>query len=142
MKKRRLIAPILLLLIVGGLFALPLVRITIAGYLRGERFFRGLPASYWREQLLERERLRELLRKERASQPFMDCQPARAPKHWTDSLPSFLRKRSAVDELDAPLFERDIEALNVLLDLLRDQDTEVRQSACVEIGKIGPPAAA
>jgi HEAT repeat protein len=137
MKKRRLIAPILLQLVVGGLFALPIVRIGIEGYLRGESFFRGLPASYWREQLLLRERLRE----ERASQPFIDRVPARAPRHWTDSLPSFLRKKSAVDDLDAPLFERDIEALTVLLDLLRDQDPEVRQSACVEIGKIGPRAA-
>src|SRR5712692_6043585 len=122
MKKRRLIAATLFLLVLGGLFALSPIRVWVVGYLRGEHFFRGLPTSYWREQALEHDRLRKD-RSIRGWGGVVVIVPPPSPTRWTDSLLSFFRIRSAADEPDFRVFEGDVAALAVLTDLLRDPES-------------------
>jgi HEAT repeat protein len=121
MRRRRLvwlgIALPAVLLAVPGFYVVP-------GLLKREKFFRGLPASYWRSQLkaFEWEKDRRLA--------WSTSSVGRA----VDALGIGLPSRS-------PLF-RDPAAVPMLIDLLQDPDRSVRFQAVLATGYIGPPAAA
>jgi hypothetical protein len=51
MKRRRLLLLLLLLLLLGGLLLVPSVRWPIYGWLRGEAFYQGMPASWWKKEI-------------------------------------------------------------------------------------------
>ncbi len=132
MKRRRFIA-VLFLLVLCGALVLPPVRIRVAGVVRGESFFEGLPASYWREQALGIIRAR-----------FPSFRKYGLGSHslpWLDSFLSFFPSRSDEEQPDYRLLAGDCMALGVLRELLGDRDGAVRQVACEGLAKIGPAAA-
>lgn len=153
MRLRRLIVVTLLLLVFGGIVMLRPVRIRVAGYLQGENFFEGLPTSYWREQALEHAGLRRL----RSRMPgAVICVPLSSPRlsvSWDELLFWYqmlgwdgtlylLKARLTDNGPDFRLWDGIPSGTEVLVALLRDDDVEVRHSACEGIAQIGPPAAA
>jgi HEAT repeat protein len=140
MKTRRLIAVTFFLLVLGGLLAFSPIRIQVVGFFRGENFFQGLPTSYWRQQAVEHGRFR----KERSTREWgglVVVPPSRSPTCWTDSLLSVFRMIAGTEDPDFRVFQGDAAALAVLMDLLRDPEPGIRQSACEGLEEIGPPAA-
>src|SRR5262245_43697358 len=130
MKKRnkRLAIWLVRLLIVGVcvlVFVHPSSRMVIFGLLRGERFYAGKPTSYWRQTLKAE--------KGQAPQP--------SPPSY---LMSLIKSLPFLPQDDRPyqgafweLRNGDRSAIPVLIQLLRDDDPEIRMLALQAIEQIG-----
>jgi HEAT repeat protein len=110
-------AVMLTLLAVPGFYVVP-------GLLKQEKFFRGLPTSYWRSQLKnwDRNKDQRLAWSQSPVGRVVDGLGLGIPSRW-------------------PLY-RDPAAVPLLIDLLHDPDHSVRFGAAQATGYIGPPAAA
>jgi HEAT repeat protein len=137
MKTRWLIPAALLLLVFGGFLALCPVRSGGTRRVREEHFYEGLSTSYWRQQALVHDRLRE----RRRGFGYILIRPAHPGAPRAARVVRFPESGTDADEPESRAFEGDPAALAVLTDLLQDPAIGVRRSACEGLGAIGPPAA-
>ena len=118
-----------LLLVVSGLLLVPKVRWSAYGWLRGEAFYQGRPASYWRDQVQ-----RHFEAKARGSVEIP----------WIAGVLDDLGAPVSIDNpLDMPeVLRPDPSAIPVLIDLLQEDDEQVCLAACDALGDIGADAQA
>jgi hypothetical protein len=124
MKKRRLFWTVGL---VAVLLALPFViwgGYAAIGLIRGELFYRGLPASYWRGRVRSRD--------DEAVPPAVSV----TVWQWRRRAERFFGMGSSV------IFRCEPEAIPVLTVLLADEDPAVHQGAAIGLGLCGPNAKA
>jgi hypothetical protein len=126
MNRRRLLLILLLLLLLTGLLLLPQVRWPVYGWLRGEAFYQGMPASWWEGKIYQ-------LNGQLSS---MD----RVLERWTGNAPTSESVGAVflvLDYVQYPvpvavpfdLASRDSAVLPVLIELLRSDDVFIRLAA-------------
>jgi hypothetical protein len=129
-----------ILLLAGGFFLLPAVRWSVIGWASGEAFYQGRPTSYWSQ---EAQNLNSLVVTVGGS----------VERHWVHNI--WMRRLSWEEEVleklklrtmnlesnDFPLLNPDPTALPVLIELLDDPDSQVRQIAAQGLERLGPEAA-
>jgi hypothetical protein len=113
----------------------PTARIVVIGLLRGEKFYRARPTSYWRCQILER----PFPYSEGNIVSFDFDRPV--PASRLDEVKKSLGLKYKVTPYRYPLRENDPSALPVLIDLLHDDEPTVRMYAVESLGDLGPRAA-
>jgi hypothetical protein len=126
-------AGLLLVVVLAGALALPDVRWWLWGHLRGESFYRSRPTSYWRGQVLAWNDL--------GFYPPAVSLVVRRPRWWADCLPWRSGRPAPLVEGE-PFPGNDPAAIPVLMELLRDEDPEVRVDAAEALKQIDPQAAA
>jgi hypothetical protein len=138
MSRRWLLRAVLLLSVVlVGALAVPVVHWRLWGWLRGESFYRGRPTSYWSREAadwcmdhdwgcipgLRRHTLPDVLGYDR-----------------TDRLERCLHIPPRQGEAAEVLWAGDEAAVPVLIELLKDEDSDVRGEAARALGRAGPRA--
>ena len=144
--RRRLFLALAFLLQVSGLLLIPSVRWPLHGWMRGEAFYQRMPTSWWEKEI------------EESYLPFLctlNGDAVTGPTEWyLDTRPPYLE--SVLEQLKTnqqgnlgsefvtrgPLLFGDLEALPVLLALVRGDSAKVRRvavsgllSLCKEHGK-------
>jgi hypothetical protein len=116
-----------LILVLGAALVAPSSRYPLVGVLRGERFFHGMPTSYW-------------------SNEIRSIGGLSVENHLplgVQSLCAYLGMESVIPYFDVYQSVRymglraDVEAVPVLIDLLRDEDGSVRGLAAQALGEYG-----
>lgn len=115
-------------LAVGVCLLFPGVRWALWGLWRGEAFYRGWPASSWRQ------RVEAYLVEHRAR--------GEVPATPLDSVKQVSGLGKPNYRHPDPFHEADAAAVPVLIDLLRDARPPMRRYAAGKLGAIGPPARA
>lgn len=134
MKKRVAGVALILLLVVVALVLLdPLQRMKLSGLLHGEKFYRGLPAHYWRTAIEEgdgNERYNAILAVGRDPE-WIPALTARLK----DPVP-LLRHLAAVEL--GRFGPQAKSAVPVLTELLHDEERSCREAAAEALAKIDP----
>lgn len=119
--------------VVSGLL-FPIPRAVVLGFLRGERFYQGMPTSYWSKRIRE------------GPFPYSSGEIVQVdyrtwvPATSVDELKSWLGLQHTVAAFQYPLRENDPEAIPVLIELLKDPSSTVRMYAAETLGAFGPRA--
>lgn len=124
MKKLVVVFLVILLAVALGT---PFCRYGILGLVRGESFYQGRPTSYWRGVV-----------KDRAVR-LLYTSLAPPPPTFFEETQEYL-KRLLTKEVEIPPSKKDLAALPVYIDLLGDEDADVRWYAAWTIGNMGPLA--
>jgi hypothetical protein len=122
-----------LLLVVA--LALPGVRWWVYGHLRGEAMYRGRPTSYWSHEVA-RSVMTPFYRRSLAG---LDAPTV--PASHLDALKAALGLQYTVTWPTFPLRDDDPAAVPVLMELLKDPESEVRMYAAQSLGGLGTSAA-
>jgi vesicle coat complex subunit len=101
--------------------------------------YKGKPASYWRMSVKDWEALRKAIRVGPCCKLIVTPPPPPPPTLW-DRLKDFVARLEPSKILVLPPSGDDPEALPVLMELLQDEDGEVRAYAAIEVGMAGPSA--
>jgi hypothetical protein len=113
---------VLVLFFIGAVAVLPTTRYGILGLLRGEHFFRGMPTSYWRREVV---------------QGLSGHAPSMIDR-WVANVERRLGLNPRAEAApDAALKEGDPAAVPVLVDLLADKHEGVRVLACTGLTTVG-----
>lgn len=128
--KQRWFWLLLTLLIVSTLVVIPASRWRIVGWVRGESFFQGRPASYWSG---------EVSQWDRRDNVFGHLSYSRKLSLW-ESFHNRFSGSVNPDRSGAELRLVDPEAVPVLLELLADANPRVRGIAAFCLGNLGPDA--
>jgi hypothetical protein len=124
---------LLLVVLLAGSLLSPDARWVVWGRLRGEAFYRGRPTSYWRGHVLAWNDL--------GFYPPAVSLVVRRPRWWADYLPWRSGRPAPLVEAE-PFPGDDPAAIPVLMELLRDEDPEVRVGAAEALRQIDSQAAA
>lgn len=108
-------------------------RYDLTGWLRGEAKYKGKYTCEWRAEIERWELVRGGLGPRDLNTLFWAAKPTPF-----DDLRDFLGFRNYPPLTDRRLLDGDLEALPVLLELLRDHRPQVRLSACQGLANIGP----
>jgi hypothetical protein len=135
-RRRKLLAAGAALAVVAVTLSFPAVHWPLVGWLRGEPFYRGRPASYWAAAV------------EPLSTHFILNAPAPGIECYApDCLFPGLRKRLGrpvpsrlLPAAEAPFGEGDSAAVSVLVVLLRHPNESVQMHAAWALARVGPPA--
>jgi hypothetical protein len=126
---------------------IPDLQLIARGLARGERFYRGMPTSYWSKRVDDT--ISVMLT------PYSHPRPRRAPRPgwlWRASLApdepatsfeaakKLLRLSYVSSQAPLPLRGNDVNAIPILIDLLEDQEPCVRMYAAESLGLWGPRA--
>lgn len=125
---------VFLVILLAGTLATPFCRYGIVGLARGESFYKGRPTSYWRGVV---KHFAGLLK----SVPIGKTAVFPPPTTFLDNAHAFLGKILS-KEIGVPPDESDFSSLPIYIELLSDEDADVREYAAVVIGKMGPSAKA
>lgn len=121
------------------LAAFPGSRWPILGWVKGESFYRGRPTSYWRAELQQWSE--RFYFNADGHGGFLETRGwYRQPLpegFWLNKFP-WVNRAVASDKL--PLMQGEVEAAQVLADLLADADWQNKRIATLGLGKIGPAA--
>jgi hypothetical protein len=121
--------PLVLLLLVGGLLLVPQVRWPAYGWLRGEAFYQGMPASWW-EQEIDQTYVPLLVNPGWGQRPggWFRLVP---PSLWVQAEQwlHYGKRMTTTYMEEAPLLDGDSAALPLLLTLIRSRSAKVRQVA-------------
>jgi hypothetical protein len=110
----------------------------LSGLWRGEAFYRGLPTSYWRRQILDYpDGMAEYSRDLPLTMMRYHVDPPESP---VDKLLQLCHLPDRREPIPFPFEERSPAAVPVLIELLRDSHPVVRRYAADCLGDLGPQA--
>ena len=137
MSRRRLLrVGVLVGVLLAGALAVPDMRWQVWGRLRGEAFYRGRPTSCWSHEVA---RCPKTPFYRRSLLAFPDAPTV--PATQLDRLKAVLGLKHTVTLPTFPLRDDDPAAVPVLIELLRDPESEVRMYAAQSLGGLGRSAA-
>jgi HEAT repeat protein len=138
MSRRLLLRAVLLVgVVLAGALAEPDVRWPLWGWLRGEAMYRGKPTSYWRGPVKEFQRLTKSLT-DGPGGVGLSIKPP--PPSAVEVVRAWVSRFFAGSSVLPP--DHDPAAVPVLVQLLSDDDPEVRDYAALALGDCGPAATA
>jgi hypothetical protein len=143
MPRRVLLRAVLLLSVVlAGTLAAPDVRWWLWGHLRGEAMYRGKPTSYWRGPVKEWQRMLKAYAQASVSRsrPRRPPPPPPPPPTTAEVVRAWAGRFFTRSIVWPPT--HDPAAVPVLVQLLSDDDPEVRDYAALTLGDCGPAATA
>jgi hypothetical protein len=130
MKRRwRLWLTLTLLLLVGGAFMLPAVHWPVIGWVKGEVFYDGMPTSYWRNEASRCDSFPLAKSNTYGRNTVNDSSFQIARQRWLGSNDW---------HADHPLLRGDPAAVSLLLELLNDDDPQVKMIAAKGLANAGP----
>jgi HEAT repeats len=136
-------AGLLLGAVLAGSLLSPDVRWAVWGWLRGEAFYRGRPASYWREEARGWDRWVVAAGYEGAPDGgcfWCSTSWSRPPSPWQEWLGIDVARLVPSRPANPPLLAGSPAAVPVLTELLRDRDPKVRHMAAQGLGAVGQDA--